>query len=232
MAECIRVNEDTWRFEDDFVRFLLLCGTEKALLVDSGVTNGDAKALAEQITDLPLFLINTHADPDHIAGNGAFGKIYMNPAEEENYRARGGGKGEIVPVREGDVIDLGGRPLEIIDIPGHTPGSIAILDKKHRALISGDTVQDEPVYMFGKYRNMPLLIKSLEHLGAYDGQYDEIWPSHGSFPVYQDLIPKLMEGAREIQDGKAKGEVINVRGDDVMLYVYPYGKFIGPVKEA
>ena len=50
----------------------------------------------------------------------------MHPLEEPVYRAKGGA-GEIVPVREGDVIDLGGRPLRIFDLPGHTPGSIAIL---------------------------------------------------------------------------------------------------------
>ncbi len=36
----------------------------------------DAKKLAEELTDLPLILINTHADPDHISGNDGFDEIY------------------------------------------------------------------------------------------------------------------------------------------------------------
>ena len=47
----------------------------------------DAKHTAQELTDLPLILINTHADPDHISGNGAFGEFYMSPNEEENLHA-------------------------------------------------------------------------------------------------------------------------------------------------
>ena len=35
-------------------------------------------------------MINTHADSDHISGNGAFEELYMSPAEEDNYRHNGG----------------------------------------------------------------------------------------------------------------------------------------------
>ena len=153
MAEAIKMNDSTWRFEDNGVRFFLLLGNVKAALIDTGMNTSDARALAEELTDLPLILINTHADPDHISGNGAFEEFYMSPAEEDNYRSNNGA-GNIIPVKEGDIIDLGDRPLRIIDIPGHTPGSIAILDEKNRILISGDTVQDGNIFMFGKYRNL------------------------------------------------------------------------------
>ena len=63
-----------------------------------GMNTPNAKEMAESLTDLPLILINTHADPDHISGNGAFEEFYMSLAEEENYR-QNGGKGTILPVR-------------------------------------------------------------------------------------------------------------------------------------
>ena len=50
----------------------------------------NAKELAEGLTNLPIILINTHADPDHISGNSAFEEFYMSPAEEGNYRHNGG----------------------------------------------------------------------------------------------------------------------------------------------
>nr|MCR5178683.1 MBL fold metallo-hydrolase [Lachnospiraceae bacterium] len=137
MSETIKINDNTWRFEDDGVRFFLFCGSEKAALIDSGMKTPDALELARGITALPIIMINTHADPDHISGNGMFNEFFMSPDEEENYRENGG-KGTLLPIHEGDVIDLGDRPLRIIDIPGHTPGSIAILDEKNRVLISGD----------------------------------------------------------------------------------------------
>ena len=190
------------------------------------MTTSDAREIAEKITDLPLILINTHADPDHISGNGAFEEFYMSPAEEDNYRENNG-KGTIIPVKEGDVIDLGERPLMVIDIPGHTPGSIAILDEKSRVLISGDTVQDGKIFMFGKYRNIDDYIESLKHLHLYDGQYDEIYPMHGTFLVKPELIDKLLSGAMEIKTGTATGKIVNVFGKEVRLYMFPYAGFLG-----
>ncbi len=225
MAEIIKINDKTWRFEDDGVRFFLLCGSEKAALIDSGMNTPNAKELAEGLTDLPIILINTHADPDHISGNAAFEEIYMSPAEEDNYR-HNGGKGRIIPVKEGGTIDLGDRTLLIIDIPGHTPGSIAILDETYRVLISGDSVEDGKVFMFGPYRNIDNYIDSLRHLAEYDGQYDEVYAMHGSIPIKPDIVGKLIEGAEQIRNGKAEGTKINLWGNDVLLYNFPYAGFL------
>ena len=229
MAEIIRINDTTWRFEDDGVRFFLLCGKEKAALVDTGMNTPNAREMAESLTDLPIVLVNTHADPDHISGNAAFEEFYMSPAEEDNYR-RNGGKGTIIPIKEGDVIELGDRPLRIIDIPGHTPGSIAILDEKYRVLISGDSVEDGNVFMFGIYRNIDLYIESLRHLAKYDGQYDEVYAMHGSIPVKPDIIDKLIEGAEQICRGEAEGQKVNLFGNDVFLYKFPYAGFLYEVQ--
>ena len=225
MEDIIRINENTWRIEDGHVRFFLLCGKEKAALIDSGMNKPDAKHIAESLTDLPLILINTHADPDHISGNGAFDTFYMSPAEEGNYRAHNG-KGTILPIREGDIIDLGDRPLRIIDIPGHTPGSIAILDEKNRILISGDSVQNGDIFMFGGHRDLDLFIESLKHLSLYEELFDIIYPMHGTFPVMPDLTGKLLSGAQEIRDGQASGTPTNIFGNEVCLYRFPYAGFL------
>ena len=225
MANIIQINDNTWRIEDDGVRFFLFCGSKEAALIDTGMNTPDARNIAESLTTLPLILINTHADPDHISGNGAFNEFNMSPAEEDNYREHGG-KGKLVPVREGDTIDLGDRRLDIIDIPGHTPGSIAILDEKNRILVSGDTVQDGNIFMFGKYRDLELYIESLDHLKEYGGRYDEIYPMHGTFPVTPGLIDKLLSGAQEIRDGKESGSPVNLFGTDALLYKFPYAGFL------
>lgn len=56
MAEVIRINKNTNRIEDGGVRFFLLEGSEKALLIDTGMNTPDAKKIAESFTDLPLIL--------------------------------------------------------------------------------------------------------------------------------------------------------------------------------
>ena len=225
MAEIIEIDPHTWRIEDGMVRFFVLEGEEKALMIDSGMNMPDAEEYAEGLSDKLIEMLNTHADRDHISGNGAFEKIYMSPAEEENYRTAGG-KGEIIPIKDGDIIDLGNRPLEIIDIPGHTPGSVAILDINNRVLISGDSVQDGSIFMFGKFRDINSYIVSMEKLKAYEDRFDAIYPSHGSLPVDKELIGKLADGAKEIAAGKAEGEECDIFGNKVMRYSFPYASFL------
>ncbi len=212
MAEIIQLAENTWRFEEEGVRFFLLAGTEKALMIDSGMMTRNARELAEQVTDLPLELLLTHADRDHTACNGQFPWFYMHPAEASNLYNTQGLQGVFRPVEEGDVLDLGDRPLEIWSIPGHTPGSIAILDRKNRVLISGDTVQDGTIFLFGVQREMHAFLLSLEKLEGRRDRFDAIWPSHGSIPVRPDLIPALREAAAAVQRGEVRGEEASFHG--------------------
>ena len=230
MAEIIQINNTTWRVEDGGVRFFLLAGAERALLVDSGMNTPNAKQIAESITKLPIILLNTHADPDHISGNSSFECFYMHPDEEDNYRAHGG-SGIILPVKESDIIDIGNRLLKIIFIPGHTPGSIAVLDINSKVLISGDAIQDGNIFMFNKRRNLSLYVKSLKKLSMYTDEFDTIYPSHGSFPVLPELIAALIEGAEQIINGTAKGKIVDMFGTPVMLYKFPYAGFLCDISE-
>ena len=223
--EIIQMNHDSWRIEDSGVRFFLLTGKERALLVDSGRNLNNAREIAETLTDLPILLLNTHADGDHVAGNRQFESFYMHPAEEPNYR-RGNRPGKIIPVLEGDVLDLGERMLEIIHLPGHTPGSIALLDTENRVLISGDPIQNGRIFMFGQHRNMMDYIKSLEHLQDWQGCFDEIWPSHASIPVFPDLIEQLHDGAQAVLDGKIPSRTEEVFGKTVRVFNLGFATFL------
>jgi len=230
MADIIRVNEDTWRIEDGGVRFFVLEGSDSALMIDSGMNTPDARTLAESVTNKPLKLLNTHADRDHTSGNGAFDSFYMSAAEEENYRA-GGGQGKIDVIKDGDTIDLGDRRLEIIEIPGHTPGSVAVLDIKHRALISGDSVQDGNIFMFGKFRNLRKFAPSMKKLMAYTDRFDTVYPSHGTFPVEPSLIPVLAEYAEAILAGNAEGTVVEKFGMRAKLFRFEKAGFLCDASE-
>ena len=217
-CEIIPINENSWRIEDRGVRCFLLTGSEKALLIDSGRELHTARDIAESLTDLPVMLLNTHADGDHTGSNEQFESFYMHPDKEAHFR-RGGRGGTIIPVREGDNLDLGGRELRIIDLPGHTPGSIAVLDVGNRVLISGDPVQEHGrIFMFGAHRNMENYIRSLEHLETFTAEFDEIWPSHADIPISPALIRKLHDGARDVLDGKVAGSPVEVHGNQVIAY--------------
>lgn len=214
----IPIDGQTWRIEEEGVRFFLLTGSREALLVDSGMQVHNAKEIAGTLTDLPLRLLNTHADMDHIGSNGEFDMVMMHPAECSNYYKGRDQKGKTVPVWEGDVIDLGERPLEVIALPGHTPGSIALLDRGRRFLISGDPVQDGTIFMFGVQREEHAYQQSLEKLERMADRFDVIYPSHGSFPVKPSLIGTLHEAMERIMKGEAPYEEDEIFGMKVRRY--------------
>ena len=227
MSEIIQINDNTWRIEDGMVRFFLLTGTKEALLIDSGMNTPDAKEIAESITSLPIRHLITHADRDHISGSSAFDSVLMSPNEAVLYRKHYS-TGTIEAVQQGDIIDLGDRPLEIIDLPGHTYGSIAVLDINNRVLISGDSIQDGRIYMFGEHRNLPNYIAGLTALSQYEDRFDTIYPSHSTFPISPDLIPKLIEGAEQILAGQAEGKEIDLFGNTVLLHQFEFAGFLCP----
>lgn len=208
--QIFQINENTWRFEEEGVRFFLLIGEKKALLLDSGMKIGRAKEAAQTLTSLPIEIMNTHADPDHIGSNFEFEQIYMNPNEEQNYQEHGG-KGKIIPVKEGDIVDLGNRPLEIIELPGHTPGSIGILDVNARALFAGDSVQkNSHIFMFGKRRNLNQYIETLERLSSMTERFETIYSCHGDLSLSVDSIADLLAGAKKIASGEITGKKIKL----------------------
>ena len=213
-----KIDSGTWSFEEGGVRFFLLTGSEKALLIDSGMQTQNARELAQELTGLPLSLLNTHADPDHIASNHEFESFYMHPSELVVYHNLQHKSGNALPVWDGDIIDLGGRPLRIIALPGHTPGSIAVLDVNCRRLFSGDPIQDGSIFMFGVHRSMQAYIDSLERLQGYVSEFDEIFPAHGSCPVKPGLIPELCRSAHDILSGKVQGEAREMFGTPITAY--------------
>ena len=216
--EVTKISDNTWRMEEEGVRFFLLAGNEKALLIDSGMQTHNAKEIAQELVSLPLELLNTHADPDHIGSNDEFDCFYMNPAEASNYYNTQKKTGSFIPVEDGDILDLGGRKLEIISIPGHTPGSIAVLDIDNRVLYGGDTVQDGTIFMFGVQREMHAYLHSLKKLEKCKDRFDTIYPSHGTIPVKPDLISQLHQAALSVMSGEAGASAVQFHGMDLKRY--------------
>ena len=183
------------------VNMYLVVGKEKALLIDTGnrgnITPEDIKALMP----LPLLVVNTHAHPDHSGSNNAFEKVYIGEADLEAAK-RYGGDTELVPIKDGYVFDLGGKKLEVIAVPGHTPGSICLLDAGEKMLFGGDTANEET---WMHISNVPLETykKSMERLLKWKDQYDQLLPGHGEArPV--SYITELIDCADEILAGNVE----------------------------
>ena len=204
--EVIQINDTSWRIEESGVRSFLFVGTDKALLIDSGFGTGNIKEVVEALTTLPIMLVNIHADKDHLGCNKLFDKAYMHTAEFDRYHQAMGKECIAAPLWEDDIIDLGGRIFQAILIPGHTPGSIVLLDEENKILIGGDSVQMGAIYMFGTGRNIHAYIHSMKELAMrIRRKFDTVYPSHGPFPVDAGILDELIDGAKQIRDGKVVG---------------------------
>ncbi len=203
--EVVNIGDKSWRIEENGVRVFLFEGADQSLLVDTGFGSGDLKSVVAKLTQKPIIVVNTHADSDHTGCNNQFDKIYMHPAEFAHYDEQGPRSAETAPVQDGDILKLGGREFEVILIPGHTAGSIALFDRENRLLVAGDSVSAAPIFMFGAFRSFQAYIASLNRLSEISGNIDSIYPSHGPFPVGPELIEKLIGAAGLVMKGGVEG---------------------------
>ena len=102
----------------------LVEGNDRAILIDAGTVIPGLDKIVAKITSKPVTMILTHAHGDHAGGVGPFPEVYLNagdmPLVSNSMRSY---KGQIKYLFDGEVIDLGGREIEVIFTPGHTSGS-------------------------------------------------------------------------------------------------------------
>lgn len=216
-----------WRICDDFVSVYYIRGEKQSLFIDAGVGGLDFAALAEELGGAAPVMAITHADFDHVGGSVHFpGEIRMHPADYW-YLEKNLPDTQVSPLWEGDVLDLGDRKLEVIHIPGHTPGGIVLLDRENRLLFGGDAVQiNTPIYLFGDARNIPAYIDGLEKLHGLSDLFDDIYPGHGQAPLHPEDILTIQTACRLQLAGRLDPEPSEpglpcqmYRHQDVILYV-------------
>ncbi len=200
-TKLVQLTDSIWAIDQEMVRAYIVVGTERALVLDFGVCPCEFLSLVRQVTSLPLVAVLTHADGDHTANIGCFDEVLLHPAE---IPLLGGYTGTCTPIEERDIIDLGGRSLLVLHLPGHTPGSIALLDTASGELLSGDTVSHTALYLFGRGRCITDYRDSLERLARFPVQ--TIWPAHGPAPVAPDAIDGLLALTESVMRGEVAGQ--------------------------
>lgn len=120
--------------------------------------------------------------------------------DEEAYCSAGYGK--LCPVREGDVFALGGITLEVIELPGHTRGSIALYYREKKLLYVGDAINSY-LWLFSPEATM--LSEYIETIGKVEGiDFIQMFQSHNHMPVAKETV-KYYKDAAETLDYE-KGE--------------------------
>ena len=184
------------------VNAYLIEGSRKALLVDSGYGRHDLDRCVAKLTKLPVEVLLTHGHRDHAGGVGPFGRAYAHEADWKlvGSSLREGVRVRLFAIADGDRLDLGGRVLQVIGTPGHTPGSVCVLDAAHRLLFAGDTT-NRIVWLFLK-ESLPLetYLASLRKLNARAKEFDTVLPGHGA-PLDAAFIGEQIACAEQILSG-------------------------------
>lgn len=192
-----------WCIQEGGVRAFLFDGTEKALLVDT-TRGGPLLDFCRTLTDKPIMLVTTHGDLDHSGADEQFSEQYLHVDEVDYYKSKKPLAEHAKTLVEGDIIDTGRFCFEVVHLPGHTPGSIMLLDRTRRFALGGDTIQSGAIFMFGPGRDFPSFIKSMEKLEGYMSDIDFIYASHGELMLRPEIARDLKLGAQAYLEGKCE----------------------------
>ncbi len=142
-------------YEKPFV--YLIFGNDKAMLWDTGSRNSRIRETVDRLiarwlvenkrASIPLVVVHSHKHGDHIAGDSQFADrpdTTLVKPDLASVKAFFGFQNWPDEIR---TFDLGGRPMDVFGIPGHTDDSIALYDRRTGILLTGDTVYPGRLYV-------------------------------------------------------------------------------------
>ena len=207
-----QIDEHTWEGNGHLMFFeslYLIEGNERAVLLDAGTKIKDLKKIVESITSKPVTLIATHVHPDH-TGDAIhdFPEIYLNAADTVNMpQYMPNYKGIIKYLKEGEIIDLGGRQLEVIFTPGHTPGSTSFMDKEAGYGFTADAFGSGNLLLFMDFPTELATCKKMdEYITKHGIKY--MYPGHyaGVNKETPQRIKDMITLCEDVLSGKRTGE--------------------------
>lgn len=218
----------------------LVEGEELALVIDTGLGYQNLKLYIETITDKPLVVVNTHGHPDHAGGNHVFEQIHIHKDELDALKYytsesvmidtferfvkqampshlldKHKTPPPLITIDDGFQFDLGNRVVEVIHIPGHSPGSIALYDRKSKNMFTGD-MANEHIWLQVKYvTSVKDFLASIRKLQSYKISVNRLLPGHGE-PLSPNHLDTLEAAAEKLMFG----------GCAISLYSSPLGEEI------
>jgi glyoxylase-like metal-dependent hydrolase (beta-lactamase superfamily II) len=120
---------------------------------------------------------------------------------------------------DGERFDLGGRTIEVIATPGHTPDAISLIDRANGLLFTGDTYYPAPIWLFRPETDLDAYAASIRRLAALAPQVKLVLGAH-NIPVAQpSVLAQLVTAFDGVRAGKvaatpaSPGKVLYKAGD-------------------
>lgn len=213
--KAIKLLEHVWSIEGDGCCCYLVEGNQTAMVIDTTFSTGNIRKFAQTLTDIPVhYAINTHGHFDHTGGNGYFDLVFMHENGMKDGRTPYPSLNPkdyildypIATIKDQSKLELGNYELEIIEIPSHSPSSVAILDKTSRILFTGDEVSTIPVALIYMQDDpQPTIEDYLAHLmklKGFENQFDYVCSGHTTDLIDKTIIDEYIENCKQIMAGK------------------------------
>lgn len=207
----------------------LLNGQERSLLINTGLGISNIYDEVARLTDRPVTAVATHIHWDHVGGHKYFPDFYAHKAElgwlsgefplstetvrkmvldrcdpPEGFDINTYTMFQGVPtrvLRDGDSIDLGGRTIQVIHSPGHSPGHMCFWEAETGYLFTGDLVYKDTLFAYYPSTDPAAYLDSLEKLAVLPAM--RIFPGHHSLDITPEIILRMRDALRELK-GKGK----------------------------
>jgi glyoxylase-like metal-dependent hydrolase (beta-lactamase superfamily II) len=230
----------------------LIMGSKQAVLFDTGMGIGNIHAVVTQLTSRPIVVLNSHTHNDHVGDNWRFPFVFgmataftraNTKGEREDAQAEIG-PGQIcgplpknfdprtyatkpwhvsIPVHDGFKVNLGGRILEIIATPGHTPDSICLLDRDNGLLFTGDTYYPAPIWLYRPETDLDAYLASVKKIAALEPQLKLVLGAH-NIPVAQpSVLPRLVAAIEAVRAGQ---DTVKPAGEGKAIHTFDGFSFL------
>ncbi len=207
----------------------LLIGSDRALLIDTGLGICNIYEQVRKLTGKPITAVATHVHWDHIGGHKYFPDFYACKAELDwitgafplpvqavrnmvadrcelpegfdihSYKIFQGKPSRLL--EDGDTIDLGGRTIQAIHTPGHSPGHLCFWEAERGYLFSGDLVYKGTLFANYPSTDPQGYLTSLEKIAALPVK--RVFPGHHSLEIQPEMVVRVKDAFRVLNaEGK------------------------------
>lgn len=213
----------------------LLNGSERSLLIDTGLGICNIADEVKRLTDKPLTAIATHIHWDHIGGHKYYPDFYAHEAELDWLSGRfpltletiksmvtdrcdlPDGydvntyeffQGTPTKILHGDeTIDLGDRKIEVLHTPGHSPGHMCFWEPERGYLFTGDLIYKDILFAWFPSTDPEAYLQSLEKVSSLPAK--RLFPGHHSLDIKPEIALRMRDAFRLL---KAEGKLCHGRG--------------------
>lgn len=236
---------------EEIISYLIL-GTKQAVLFDTGMGISSISKVTKQLTGKPVVVLNSHTHNDHVGGNWEFPYVFAMDTDFTRKNALGSradAQAEIAPgqicgklpagfnpkayetrrwkifhfVHDGFKINLGARTVEIVATPGHTPDSIALIDRANGLLFTGDTYYPAPIWLYRPETDIDAYVASVKRLAALAPKVKMVLGAHNIPVADPDVLPKLVDAIVAVRAGKGD---VKAEGGGKAIHTFQGFKFL------